>query len=696
MENKRAEQHIYSEPVTTDGPSPLQQKKRLLRLGLWILLLAIAVAIFLVNFGVENKRQELESSLKKRLEVLAKGRVDVISVWLSGLAEQGNRITNSDLFRLYAAEVDLIEKDLSLLLTAPLSAGSEDEVAHLAAQLPLMENLLREFTQYAEFLSGRVINRSGHSYIATDSTTPLTKEQSLLAQHSLAENRIIFSPAEATGNGLVLHLYLPIQAPQVDQDSQQAVAVLQLSKNVSNKINEILSPSPLTEKGERTRLLQKQANGFAELVPWLPGELIELNQELPLVEGTLPFAERIRPREQKKVYSVALKVPELDWWALQEADIEISLAPLAEFQRIAISIFALVSLLFLLLVGALWWRLIGTESRKLAEQFKQQAEQIEEQRQLLDSINGNLSEYIGLKDNSGYYRYVNPAFATAVGRSQEELVGLDDSAVFGYATAKRLATSDQQVIENRQQVTVNEEVYLQSKLHHLQVSKLPFVDREGKITGIISCFRDVTEVVEQQLKSELATRQTIEALAKTVELHDPYLAGHSRLMSALAAETAKHLGCSKQQVATVETASFLSQIGKMFIDPGLLQKPGTLTDAEKKEVESHVAHSGKILQDIEFDLPICESVLQMNELLDGSGYPEGLKGDQIGRPARILAVANSFAAMLKPRSYRPAKPIDDIFAILAKDSNKYDADVVKALREVAHSRVGERILEEQG
>ncbi len=690
MSNLRADKQIFSDVLSDDAQSPLQQKKRLLRLGLWILLLAISLAIFLINWGLDNKKQELERSLEQRLEVLAKGRVDVISGWLSSLAEQGKRITHSDLFQLYAAEIDLIEEDISLLLTAPISdtEATGDEIQQLAAQLPLMENLLREFTQYSEFLSGRVINRSGRSFIATDAdTTALNKDQIELAKTALNETRIIFSPAEATGNGLVIHFYLPILPPQADPKDQQAVAVLQLSKNVSGKINEILSPSPFTAEGERTRLLQKQKLEYSELVPWLPGESVKLTQEPIFENQQLPFAERLGLREQGEVYSVALKVPELDWWVLLEADSSSSLSALGDFRRVTIGMFTLISLLFLLLVGALWWRLVGVEHRKMAAQFKLLAEQIEKQRQLLDSINGNLSEYIGLKDNSGQYRYVNPAFAEAVGRSQEELIGLDDAAV-------RLSASDHNVIENRQQITINEDIYLQSELHHFQISKVPFVDPEGQLTGIISTFRDVTEVIKQQRKTEQTTRQTIEALAKTVELNDPHLAGHSRLMSALSVVTAKVLGCSEQVAATVETASFLSQIGKMFIDSELLQKPGILTDEEKKQMEQHVEHAANILRDIEFDLPIFESIQQMNELLDGSGYPEGLSGEQIELPARILAVANSFAAMLKPRSYRPARPLDDIFDILESATDKYDAQVIKALREASHSRAGEEILKE--
>jgi PAS domain S-box-containing protein len=695
MQNNTADR-LFDSVSQLEENTPLIQKKRFIRLSLWVLLLVVSLAIFLINWGLNNKQESLENALENRLEALAKGRVDVISVWLAGIASQGNRIIHSDLFRLYAAETDLIEEDLSLLLTAPLTTDlpANEEVRQLAVQLPMMQNLLREFTQYSGFLSGRIVNRSGLSYIATDAgTKPLDKQQARLVQQTLTENRVIYSPASASGNGLIMQIYMPILPPQIAGQAEQPVAVLQLSKNISGKINEILSASPLTGKGEQTRLLQGQDAEYTELVPWLPGELFPLQHNLGISEEqALSFAKRNAPREQRSVYSLALKVPELDWWVMQEADPAAAMAPLNEYRRITISLVILGSLLFVVLVGALWWRLIGVENQKMAERFKQLALRIEEQRQLLDSINGTLTEYIGLKDNSGQYRYVNPAFAEAVGRTQDELIGLDDTAIFGFDTAKRLEKSDRRVIESRSHDTVHQEIYLQSKRHDLQISKMPFIDPDGNLSGIVATFRDVTELLENQRRSERATRQTIEVLARAIELNDPYLAGHSRLMSALAVETAKNLGCTEEISKTVETASFLSQIGKMFVDQELLQKPGILTDEEKAEVEKHVEYSANILREIEFDLPIFDSIIQMNEFLDGSGYPAGLKGDEISLPARILAATNSFCAMVKPRSYRPAKSLEDVLSILDSVPDKYDPEIIQALRSATDSVNGKKIL----
>ncbi len=665
--------------------APTLMKKRLIRAGIWIFLLMLSLAFFSVNWGIDNKQRELEEALHKRLEIIAQGRADILSQWFSGLIEQAERISEADLFRLYAAEVNLLDNNLSQLLSTTEETGNEQ----ISQQLPLMENILREFQESSIFESARVINRGGYSYISTDSKTKtLQPEQRQLAELAIIQNHSQFSAAKMTEGGLTLTFCVPIRPPQTDN---QAVSALMLNVNVSNKITEILSPSPLSAKGERTRLLQLGGEGYQELVPWLTDS--SRSGIAPLaVSQQFSFGKRTAPGTQTEVYSLAVKIPNLDWWILQEANAKTSMAPLVKYRQVAISMVILLGLLFFVLTGALWWRLVGTENQKIAAEFKELAKQIEKQRQLLDSINGNLHELIGLKDNSGAYIYVNPAFAKAAGRQPEELYGLDDSAIFGFDTAKRLAPSDRKVIETRSQITINENIYLQSRHYHFQISKVPFIDHEGKIAGIISSLRDVTAIIEQQNKAAAATRQTIEALAKTIELHDPYLAGHSRLMSTLSVAVAKQLGLSDQIKNTVEIASYLSQIGKVYVPAALLQKTEALTLEEKSEIEKHVEHSIRILKDIAFDLPILESLKQMNENLDGSGYPAGLKGDQIGLQARILAVTNSYAAMLRPRAYRPARDSEEIFEIYAETEDKYDTAIVTALHEVMKSPLGSKIM----
>jgi PAS domain S-box-containing protein len=358
----------------------------------------------------------------------------------------------------------------------------------------------------------------------------------------------------------------------------------------------------------------------------------------------------------------------------------------------SVGIATLMVLICTALLGAVWWRLVGIENRRSAQRFKRLANEIEKQRRLLNSINNTITEYMALKDINGVYQYANPAFAQAVGRTADEINGLDDTALFGFDTAKRSEASDRWVMENRQPKSFDIELYLQSKLHHLRISKAPFVDQADKISGIVSVYRDVTEVIEVQKRSERAIAQTIDILVKAIEKTDPYLSGHSKLMRNVAHAIAMELNLNDQEIATLEIAANLSQIGKMFVGKALLNKPGKLTPEEREKVEQHVEHAAAILEDVEFDLPVAQCVLQMNEFLDGSGYPKGLKGDEIDLLSRILSVTNVFCAMVKPRSYRPSIDVEKALGHLHQAVEKYDPKVVEAIAKVARSATGEKIL----
>lgn len=687
MERQSSSDHEHDIPAQS---SPFTRTKALILSSAMVCIVTavVALCIFLI---VKNKENELEGALQKRLELLAGSRAEVISTWLSGLVNQGDRIVESELFRLFAAEIDLIGDDVSLLVMGGLPARSPSgqDVAQLAEQLPMMQKLLDEFTKYAGFRTGRIINRNGRTYLATDAgTTPLTLTYRAHVKTVLTSNKPYFSPVRHTANGLVMELFLPIIPLQGDAP----VAVLMLSKAVSDKVNELLAKSPLMGKGERTRLIQEADQGLQEIIPWMPGELTTLSQSIAFEADTVPFDVRDSLTESRRAYAFGRKVPELDWWIIQESDYRIARRSVRNYTKFLIVMGVLMVLACTTSLGAVWWRFVGIENQRSARRFKQLADRVDEQRRLLDSINNTITEFIALKDVRGYYQYVNPAFAHAMGREATDMNGLDDAALFGYDTAKRLEVSDHWVLENKQSKTFHIDLYIHSKLHHLQISKVPFIDQSGKITGIVSLFRDISEVVQVRKKSEKATRQTIETLVKSIEKTDPYLSGHSDLMRQVSHAVAAELNFGEQETATIEIAANLSQIGKMFVDKALLNKPGKLTPEERHEVEQHVEHAGSLLKDVDFDLPITQSVLQINELMDGSGYPKGLKSGDISMSARVLAVANAFCAMVKPRAYRDPMPAEKALSILTQASEKYDPDVVQALVKVVQSAAGEKIL----
>ena len=668
-------------------------------MGIAIISLIIVALLAWVGWSVRAKQGELQDQVKGRLELLANSRAEVISAWLSGLVEQTDKLISSDLFRLYATDMDLIDADPSFLITGIIPEGdSYDQMAQLTDQFPLMHQTFSDFTVFAGFLSGRIVHRSGQSYIGSDvHINPLTPSQTALIKKTFAYPLPHFSPFRQTDNGLVIDMCVPIFSTAVENGEKKAVAVAMLTKSAGTTITSLLSNTPQSSSGERTRIMQMTESGFQEIVPWSPGGIAPIASPPELDSNqSLGFAQRSSLGGQTPVFSLGVKLADLDLWIVQEVDTQNATKGLQEYTRISVLIAGLIAMVTSLLFGAVWWRTIGQNHKRIAGEFQALAQELEQQRNFLDSINDSIPDFIAVKNLSGNYTYANPALAEAVGRPEDEVLGLDDLALFGFDTGKRLEQSDAQTLQSGTAVTVTERIFLKSREHHFQITKVTLKDDQDTPQGIVSVFRDITAMVLAEERKRQAISQTVEALVKAIEFTDPYLAGHSLLMRDVSSLLAESLNLSPEDKSTVEIASNLSQIGKMFIDKAILTKVDQLTEEEKDLVQKHVDHAADILRQIDFELPVFEAVYQMNERLDGSGYPKGLHGEEISIQARVLSVANSFCAMIKPRAYRPAMSPQQALDNLRASSSCYDLHIVDALAAALETSRGHKVLEKAG
>ena len=172
---------------------------------------------------------------------------------------------------------------------------------------------------------------------------------------------------------------------------------------------------------------------------------------------------------------------------------------------------------------------------------------------------------------------------------------------------------------------------------------------------------------------------TIHAMAMTVEMRDPYTAGHQRQVADLASAIAEKMGIPREQIDSIHLAGTIHDIGKMQVPTEILSKCGKLTELEFDMIKTHSQAGYDILKTIEFQWPIAEFVLQHHERMDGSGYPSGLKAESILIEARILSVADVVDAIVPHRPYRPALGIEKAQEeIFDNRGIVYDSDVVDA------------------
>ena len=234
----------------------------------------------------------------------------------------------------------------------------------------------------------------------------------------------------------------------------------------------------------------------------------------------------------------------------------------------------------------------------------------------------------------------------------------------------------------------------EGRRHNLMVSGTPYHDKQGVIQGAFGIYHDVTQ--ERETAKILSEHKealknsffgTTEALSKVIEDRDPYTSGHSIGVAGLAEAITRVMGFSEDQITGIYIAGVLHDIGKMAVPVEILVKPGRLTDMEMSLIKMHPQAGYEILKGIDFPWPVAQVTLQHHERMDGSGYPQGLRGDEIIQEARILAVADVVDAMTHHRPYRPAFSLQNAMQEIKEGRGSvYDSQVVDACLEVLEGK----------
>jgi PAS domain S-box-containing protein/putative nucleotidyltransferase with HDIG domain len=317
--------------------------------------------------------------------------------------------------------------------------------------------------------------------------------------------------------------------------------------------------------------------------------------------------------------------------------------------------------------------------RKLADQALRKSE--EKYRFLVD--NANEAIFIA---QDGFIKFPNPKTVQILGYSDLELCRIpymdlvhpDDRSILSGFREKREGNTELTTTYSIRVINcAGEEIWA-------QISSVPIAWEDRPAT--LNFVRDITvqKKAEEELRHSIdklrkITGATIQAMAQTVEVRDPYTAGHQKRVADLARAIATRMGLGADRVDGIRMAGVIHDIGKISVPAEILSKPGLLTPLEFSLIKTHSQIGYDILKDIEFPWDIATMVLQHHERLDGSGYPQGVTGERILLEARILTVADVVEAMASHRPYRPSLGMDKALEEIKDKSGRfYDPDVVDA------------------
>ncbi|MFH1880303.1 MAG: PAS domain S-box protein [Bacillota bacterium] len=325
----------------------------------------------------------------------------------------------------------------------------------------------------------------------------------------------------------------------------------------------------------------------------------------------------------------------------------------------------------------------GLTSLRLQKKYKRTLQKLTASEKKYRTLFESASEAIIMVDiKTRKIDYANPAACKMLGYGMEELSMLSIADIH--------AQSDMQYVLSE----------FEAQLHGIKTlsSAIPFMRKdettvyadvnatkmtiEGKQV-LVGFATDITQRLLAEKEREAAEhkllnamKKAVELVAKTVELRDPYTAGHQERVTALAGKIAIRMGLSDHDAEGIRMAAVVHDVGKICIPSEILNKPGKINAMEYALIKAHAQAGYDILKDVEFPWPIADIILQHHERMDGSGYPNGLTGPDIVLGARIIAVADVVEAMASHRPYRPALGIEQALKEISDNTGKlYDTQV---------------------
>ncbi len=310
---------------------------------------------------------------------------------------------------------------------------------------------------------------------------------------------------------------------------------------------------------------------------------------------------------------------------------------------------------------------------------------VESERRFRGLVEQTVSGFYVLADHR--IVYINPSLEAMTGWKSAEVLGRAPEEFVDAESAKAMHHAGKRLLDGEGAVSIHLNARRKDGSTVILATHCALGHWDGQ-SAMIAMVEDVTERVQAEEKIgryvqqlEAAMHRALGACAKMVELRDPYTAGHQNRVGLIAGAIGRELGWTEARCKAIELTGLVHDIGKIAVPAEFLTKPTRLTPSEFGIIKNHAQAGYEILKGLQFDeMPVADIVRQHHERMDGSGYPQGLKGGQILPEARVLAVADVFESMVSYRPYRPSLGMDAALAELLTQRDKlYDAEAVDAL-----------------
>ncbi len=670
-----------------------------IRKGILLLASILLVGGWLINAYVDRERQRDLDDWAIRLGLVAETRIEAIENWLDEQRVALDDLANNASVQLYLWQLSQrTRKDSSaepaqltylrnLIIASAERYGltPETEQPVIPANLPQRHDTgLALFDNKPRLVvATQGMPEIGNAFQRTIDKTLQTGETNYSQLVTDSHDRVLFGIA------------VPVPVVLGAEATQNHSGVIFAVYNAARTLYPLLRRGVPVAPSDESLLVMKQDAQVVYLSPTASGG-IPTRKTLPLDRTGLAAAAAVtRPGQfgefmnyqGKPVLAISRPLRSLPWVLVQEVSATQALLESNRHRRSLIITFSLLLFVIAAILVAAWRHGSSVRALQDADELRAKTHELQNQTELLHAVTDNTEAHILLLDERQQVLFANSLIADTTGAKPRELSGNTLTGVLGPANAAPLNKLIEQLKTAHKTQHSTLELTLDKETRTFQCSVIP-VDRVGKRdNAILLVLHDITELQQAQQKHAELLRRLVATLMHVVDLHDPYSADHTARMVEVANTVGAELNLDEQQRQSLDLAASLANLGKILVPREILTKLSPLTEAEQTLLKRHVQFGVELLEDLDFDGPVLDTIRQKQEHMDGSGYPNHLSGDDIILTARILAVVNAFVALVSPRAYRQAVSIEEALdQLLEEAGSKYDRHVVAALFHVAENR----------
>jgi PAS domain S-box-containing protein len=672
-----------------------------------VILVILGVAgIWAINRFVDNERQRELTQWQVRLGIVADSRAAEVNRWLAGNLADLTALADNESVQLYVGSIDEFSADpaqqdqvegfrqylRNLLLVAAMRGGfgAPDQDSQ------------PNFNQAKAGSGGIMIVDSKGKVVAASPDAPPFEGALKDFTNAVPPGGSATGPLAFDARGEpTMTFVVPLFAVQSDQAASAEIGRIVGVKQVAKELYPLLRQPGDTTRSASTVLLAKAGDKVVYLSPIeRPGQMAEplgLSMEMstPNLDAAYAvtvgsgFAADKRDYSGRAVVLAARAITGAPWVLMYSVDYEEALGEADTRFRALSAMLGLALLVIAIAIVAVWRHGSSRRASEAAARAQRLATRFEAQKELLQLVTDSQPTSIFILDTQNRYRFANAQASAGAGITPAEMLNKDIAAVLGPASAKRYLELNEEALKAG--TAINNVARLESDAGRkvLQSEHIPLKERSGATAGVLTVEHDITDVVTEREKRVRTQQNLVKTLVGVVDRRDPYAANHSMRVARVARAVAHEMGLTETEVETAEIAANLLNLGKIMIPPEVLAKTGDLTEEERRLLRNSVQVSADIIQDVEFDGPVVDTLRQAQERWDGSGQPHGLKGEDIVITARIIGVANALVGMISDRAFRQGMSLDAAIEILFKEAgHAYDRRVVAALVNYLDNRDG--------